>query len=249
MFGSAPSSHCWAVTIQYAKPNDPTLSYFDDFFEFGVLQRWQVYWYRVFVRPKEPEIAGIQVTMEGDITSIVSRLNDGDPKAPQELLPLVYEELHALANAYFVRERRDHTLQPTSLVHEAYVRLLDQTRVEWQGKAHFLAVAATAMKRVLIDHARKHNAIRRGGQLNCVTLSDLDIQTTNPTIDLIALDELLEELRKLDERQYRIVELRFFGGLTMEQVATVMSLSKTTIESEWRMARAWLSSKMSAGDA
>ncbi len=183
--------------------------------------------------------------MDPNVNAIVSRLNSGDPKAPDELLPLVYDELRALAQAYFRRERSDHTLQPTSLVHEAYVKLLDQTRIEWQGKAHFLAVAAMAMRRVLIDHARKQNALRRGGNLDRVTLSNLDLTDDKDDIDLLALDELLDELATLDDRQHRIVELRFFGGLTVPEVATVLNLSRSTIEAEWRMARAWLSTKLS----
>jgi RNA polymerase sigma factor (TIGR02999 family) len=186
----------------------------------------------------------IATAMNEEVTAIVKRINAGDARAPDELLPLVYDELRALAQSYFRREAANHTLQPTSLVHEAYVRLIDQTRVEWQDRAHFLAVAAMAMRRVLIDHARKQKAVRRGGDHDRVTLSNLDLSAGDSEIDFLALDELLDELAQLDDRQHRIVELRFFGGLSMEDVATVMGLSISTIESEWRMARAWLSKRL-----
>jgi len=186
---------------------------------------------------------------ELDATAILSELARGDESAAARLLPLVYQELRALAHSYFDAERPDHTLEPTALVHEAFVRLVGQTRVEWRSRAHFFAVAATAMRRVLTDHARKHRALKRGGDQERIPLTNVPTPSGASLVDLVDLDDALERLAALDERQYRIVELRFFGGLTVEQVAEVLEVSKTTVEGEWRMARAWLSTVLRKADS
>jgi RNA polymerase sigma factor (TIGR02999 family) len=161
-------------------------------------------------------------------------------------MPLVYEELRALAESYLQRERPDHTLQATALVHEAYMRLVKQEEVEWQSRAHFFAVAAQAIRRILVDHARGHLSAKRGGDRKRVRL-DQDLALPEPDLDLLALDEALEELARLHERQARIVELRFFGGLSLKEVAEYLGLSSRTIDGDWYMARAWLRSKLREG--
>jgi RNA polymerase sigma factor (TIGR02999 family) len=177
-------------------------------------------------------------------TEILAQAAGGDDSAAARLLPLVYDELRALAQSFFQLERPDHTLEPTALVHEAFMRLVDQTRVEWKSRAHFFAVAATAMRRILADHARRHRALKRGGDQKRVPLTNVPTPSGGSLIDLVDLDDALERLAALDQRQYRIVELRFFGGLTVEQVAGVLGVSKTTVENEWRMVRAWLSAEL-----
>lgn len=161
---------------------------------------------------------------------------------------MVYAELHALASAHMRREADGHTLQPTALVHEAYLRLVDQKRVHWTGRTHFLAIAAQAMRRILVDHARKRRAVRRdGGQR--ATLEDHHVVTSDDPIDLIALDAAMDRLRALDERQAQTVELRFFGGLEIREVAEIQGVSEITVKRDWRSARAWLFRAMSDGHA
>ena len=162
----------------------------------------------------------------------------------EELAPLLYEDLRALAASYFRGQRADHTLQPTALVHEAYVRMADTTRSQWQSESHFLAVAARAMRQVLVDHARSRGALKRNAGGERVTLDLAPDQGTDHFVDLLALEEALEALGKLDERKARVVELRLFGGLTVEQVAQVMSASEATVNRDWRMARAWISNAL-----
>jgi RNA polymerase sigma factor (TIGR02999 family) len=156
------------------------------------------------------------------------------------LLPLVYEELRALAGHYLGGERAGHTLQPTALVHEAFVRLAQQSRVDWQGRTHFLAVGAQAMRRILIDHARGRGRERRGGAARRVPLDHIDPAVPVPASELLALGEALEQLAALDPRQARVVELHCLGGLTMDEVAGEIGVSKRTVEGDWKMARAWL---------
>ena|SRR5215510_2374061 len=183
-----------------------------------------------------------------EATLVLAELGQGDDSAAERLLPLVYAELRALAGSYFRRQRADHTLQPTALVHEAFVRLIDQTNAQWKDRAHFFAIAATAMRQILTDHARRHNADKRGGEWQKVSL---DAAAAAPQdgeqgeIDIVALDEVLTRLQALDARKHRIVELRFFGGLSVEEVANVIGVSKTTVEGDWRSARAWLSAELS----
>ena len=156
-------------------------------------------------------------------------------------MPLVYDEMRRLAESYVRHERNGHTLQATALVHEAYVRLVNQTDASWKGTAHFYAVAAQAMRRILIDHAERNRAEKRGGGWHRVDLSRAETPSEQPgEVDLLALDEALDTLQKLDARQCRIVELRFFGGLGVEDTAAVMGVSPRLIELEWSMARAWL---------
>src|SRR5262249_39597686 len=159
----------------------------------------------------------------------------------ERLLPVVYAELRALAGAYFRAQPIDHTLQPTALVHDAYIRMINQTSPHWNGRSHFMAVAATAMRQILTDHARRKKADKRGGEWEKVGL-DVAIAresgTPNEDLDIVALDEALQKLRLLDDRKHRIVELRFFGGLSVDDVANVLGVSKTTVESDWRAARA-----------
>jgi RNA polymerase sigma-70 factor, ECF subfamily len=163
-----------------------------------------------------------------------------EPRALARMLALVYDELRRMASAYLRHERRDHTLQTTALVHEAYLRLAGQTDLGWKNKAHFRAIAAQTMRRILIEHARARGRKKRGSAPQHVALdSELALAST-PTIDLEAIDQALVRLEALDRQQARIVELRFFGGLTVEETAEVLSISKTTVKRDWAMARAWL---------
>ena len=172
---------------------------------------------------------------------------DRDGSAADRLFALVYDALHARAAGHFRQERADHTLQPTALVHEVYLRLVDQTAVRWEGRAHFLSVAARAMRQALVDHARRRAATKRGGALCRVTLDEAATPVAEGDPKLLDLDDCLRRLAALDPRQSRIVELRFFGGMTVAEVAHVMRISKTTVESEWRMARAWLHGHLRKG--
>lgn len=178
--------------------------------------------------------------MSDSVTRILAELQSSDGSAADRLLPLLYNELRALAAHCLQHERPDHTLQPTALVHEAYMKLVGDGSTSWENRAHFIGVAARAMRQVLVDHARKLKAAKRGGGQKAVTLDDtLDIGPRS-TLDLMALDEALEHLAALDNRQSRIVELRFFGGLTASETACTLGISLSTVENDWRMARAWL---------
>ncbi len=181
---------------------------------------------------------------EENTTRILQDLSAGDQRAADKLLPLVYDELRRLAAVYFSRERTDHTLQPTALVHEAYLRLIDQRETEWQNRAHFFGVAANMMRRILIDHARAHASEKHGGNRTRITLDKSVSFPNRNEIDLVAIDEALHVLAKLDETQSRIVELRFFGGLTIEETAEVLNISPATVKREWQMAKAWLYERM-----
>lgn len=163
-------------------------------------------------------------------------------------MPLVYDELRGLARQYLQRERRDHTLQATGLVHEAYLRLVDQTATTWRDRAHFFAVAASVMRRVLVDYARAHRAAKRGGALEKIELDEAVALTPERHVDLVALDDALKDLGAFDPRQSQIVELRFFGGLTVEEVAEVLEISPRTVKREWRLARAWLRREIVKGE-
>ena len=177
---------------------------------------------------------------KADVTQLVRRAAAGSDSAVNELLPLVYDELRAIAQSYLASERRGHTLQATALVHEAYLKLVDQSRVQWRGRSHFFAVAAQAVRRILVDHARSKGAAKRGGDRRQVELAEAVEPEGKSTVDLVALDDALHRLRHLNERQARIVELRFFAGLTIDEIAEVLSASPRTVDSDWRMARAWL---------
>lgn len=183
-----------------------------------------------------------------DVTILLDRINEGDGKAPEELLPLVYGELRRLAHGYLRRERADHTLQATALVHEAYLRLVDWERVSWQNRAHFFAVAAAVMRRILVDHAREKRARKRdfGQKLSLDEAVSLPNRAVRE-VDLIGLDDALEKLSKFDKTQSRIVELRFFGGLTIEETAHALKISPATVKREWTIARAWLFRELKDG--
>lgn len=174
------------------------------------------------------------------VTRLLDDINAGRPGAREELVPVVYDELRILAESYMRKERPGHTLQPTALVNEAWMKLADQTRVEWKGRAHFFGIAAQAMRRILVDHHRKKSAARRGGGLTSITLVDGPPETFEDPLDFIALDEALDELAKLDSRAARIVELKFFGGLSVEETAEVLDISTPTVKRDWRTAKAWL---------
>src|SRR5262245_23806075 len=178
---------------------------------------------------------------QGEVTRLLIAWNEGDQAAVERLMPLVYAELRRIAERQFRRERAGHTLQPTAVVHEAYFRLVDQTRVTWKNRGHFFAIAAQAMRRILIDHARGREAAKRGGKEIQVSL-DVGIASPEPVedVDLLALDEALVRLKTLDDAQARIVELRFFGGLSIEETAEAMETSPSSVKREFRSARAWL---------
>jgi RNA polymerase sigma factor (TIGR02999 family) len=180
-----------------------------------------------------------------DVTKLLERWSKGDQDALDQLMPLVYNELHRLAGAYLRRERREHTLQPTALVNEAYLKLIDQRNPHWRNRAQFFGVAAQLMRRILVDHARAHHAAKRGGLQYNVSLSKAHRFGEKPDLDLLALHEALERLAQIDAQQERIVELRFFGGLTIEETAEVTELSHASVEREWKMARAWLRRELS----
>jgi len=176
-----------------------------------------------------------------DLTQIlVDTAEDPPTKVADRLMPAVYDELRALARNYLRRERQDHTLQPTALVHEAYLRLVDQSRVDWKGRTHFYAVAAVAMRRILTDQARMHRRGKRGHGWRRILLDESAAANKQEEIDSIALNDALQTLAALDEFQARIVELRFFGGLTVQEVAHVLGVSKRKVEGDWTHAKAWL---------
>lgn len=175
------------------------------------------------------------------ITDLLLALNERrKTAAAARLMPLVYEDLRNLARKYFRDERPDHTLQPTALVHEAYIRMVDQTRVGWKDRTHFFAVAAKVMRRVLVDYARARKRIRRGGERRKIELDSRLSPTDMSELDILALHEAIEKLSTLDEREAQIVEMRFFSGMNVEEVAEALGVSKRTVEGDWRHAKAWL---------
>jgi RNA polymerase sigma-70 factor (ECF subfamily) len=186
-----------------------------------------------------------------DVTTLLTDLAKGDGRAASKLIPLVYDEMRRLARAYMRRERSDHTLQPTALVHEAFLKLVQQRSVGWQGRAHFLGIAAQVMRRILIDHARGHLRDKRGGGGSPVPLDEALAFAPEQSSELVKLDQSLERLAKLDPRQARIVELRFFGGMTVEETAEALGISAITVKRDWSMAKAWLHGelKKSHGDS
>ncbi|MEY2499009.1 MAG: hypothetical protein QOD12_2565 [Verrucomicrobiota bacterium] len=183
-----------------------------------------------------------------EVTRMLIDWSGGDREAPSKLMPLVYEELRQLARQYLQRERPDHTLQATGLVHEAYLRLVDQSTHTWQNRAHFFGVAAQVMRRILVDYARSHRAEKRGGGWDKLVFDEALAPSDERSIDLVALDDALKDLLVLDPRQSQIVELRFFGGLTIEEVCEVLDVSPRTVKREWRMAKAWLRREIFAGE-
>lgn len=182
-----------------------------------------------------------------DVTSLLVASSHGDQEALNQLLPLVYDELRRLADRYLHRERVDHTLQATALVHEAYLRLVDQ-KVSWANRAHFFGVAAEMMRRILIDHARSHQARKRGSGGIKLSLDDVLELSDEKAADLIALDETLKALAQFDAQKARVVELRYFGGLSIEETASVLGVGTATVTRQWRLAKAWLYHELSKTD-
>lgn len=176
----------------------------------------------------------------GEVTELLQMMRGGDAQAAERLLPLVYAELHRLAAAYMRRERREHTLQPTALIHEAYLRLAREGGLDWQSREHFIGVAAGVMRHVLVDYARAHKAQARGGELRRIELEDDVAVAEQRSDEVLALDAALEKLGAVNARQAQVVELRYFGGLSVEQVAAVLEVSPRSVKRDWALARVWL---------
>lgn len=185
------------------------------------------------------------MTASRDVTVLLREMSDGDKNAPEQILPLVYDELRKLAHAYLKNERQDHTLQATALVHEAYIRMIDWKTVSWQNRAHFFSVAANIMRNILVDHARAKRSSKRDGQK--IALDDAVSFSREKDLDLLRLEESLKILEEMDERQAKIVELRFFGGLSIEETAYVMDVSPSTVKREWVIAKAWFQRELTRG--
>ena len=181
--------------------------------------------------------------LRSEVTVLLQRVNAGDADAPDELMQSLYKELHRLAEALMRRERPGHTLQPTALVSEAYLRLFDRLS-QWENRAHFFGAAARAMRRVLIEHGRKRASLKRGGEIARVTFDDLHVAAEDPDLDLLALDEALNDLNDVDSRLVQVVELRYFAGCSVEQAAELLGVSPATVKRDWTFARAWLYDRM-----
>lgn len=182
------------------------------------------------------------------ITQLLKDWGGGDETARDQLMPLVYAELHRMAHRHMRKERPGHTLQTSALVHEAYVRLVDQTEVEWRNRAHFYGIAAQMMRRILVDHARARQFAKRGGDARPVSLDEGAIVSAERTAEVVALDEALAGLAAVDQRKSQIVELRFFGGLSIEETAEVLAVSAGTVMRDWTLAKAWLRREMRASE-
>jgi RNA polymerase sigma-70 factor (ECF subfamily) len=182
----------------------------------------------------------MQLVLSTEITQLLRSLNEGDPRAADQLMPLVYAELRAIARVCFHGQGTNHTLEPTALVHEAYLKLVKADEIDWQGRSHFFALSARAMRQILVDHARRKQRLKRSGGITRIELREDMAISPQRDEDLLAVDEALNELEKLDPQQAKIVELRFFGGLTVQEVADYLNMSKRTVEREWTMIRAWL---------
>lgn len=185
-------------------------------------------------------MANFRDPLTHNITHLLKEWSDGDRRALDELTPLVYEELRQQAARYLRKERPGHTLQTAALINEVYLRLIDAKDVQWQNRAHFFAIAANLMRRILVDHARKRDAEKRGGSQIRLTLDEALAISKEPEVDLLAIDEALDRLAAIDEQQARVVELRFFSGLTVEETATALGISPKTVKRDWSVARAWL---------
>ena len=181
------------------------------------------------------------------LTELLDDWQQGDRTALEKLTPLIYDELRRIAHRYVQRERNGHTLQTTALVNEAYLRLAGQQKIEWQNRAHFFAVSAQVMRHILIDHARRRRFAKHGGDAQQVSLEEASLMTEQRAAELVALDEALDELAKLDSRKSRVVELRYFGGLSLEETAEVLEVSVMTVRRDWRAAKAWLFRRMKEG--
>jgi RNA polymerase sigma factor (TIGR02999 family) len=188
------------------------------------------------------------ISSPGQVTELLRAWNHGDQQALEQLIPLVEVELRRVARAYMARERREHTLQPTALVNEAFLRITDAKRIRWQDRAHFLGIAARLMRRVLVDHARARGSGKRGGAVQKVSLDEALLLAPEPAVDVLALDRALEALAAVDARKGRVIELRFFGGLSVEETAEVLHVSTDTVKRDWSMAKLWLLHELN-GDA
>ncbi len=188
----------------------------------------------------------VTASREGDVSTLLRAWSDGDQNALDKLAPIVYDELRRLARYYLHRERPGHSLQATALVNEAYLRLVDYKRMRWGNRAHFFAVSAQLMRRILVDHARRHN-LKRGGGVQHVELEDTAVVGGDGAENLVALDDALQSLARMDARKARVVELRFFGGLSVEETAEVLQISSVTVMRDWSSARAWLYREMGGG--
>jgi RNA polymerase sigma factor (TIGR02999 family) len=180
-----------------------------------------------------------------NITELLASYGRGNKESLDQLMPIVYDELRRQAARYLRREQAGHTLQTTALIHEAYVRLVDQRNMQWQNRAHFFGIAAQMMRRILVDHARSKKRVKRGGSEIRVSFEDANVAAKGQDLDVVALDEALERLAQIDEQQSRVVELRFFSGLSVEETAEVMGISKSTVKRDWSMAKAWLHRELS----
>ena len=177
---------------------------------------------------------------DGQVTLLLKAMNRGDKSAADQLLPLVYTELHRLAKGYMSRERRDHTLQPTALINQAYLRIAQQENVEWQNHSHFIGFAANVMRRVLVDHARERNAAMRGGKQVRVDLDEGIAVSKERSAEILLLEDALTRLEQLNPRQAKVVEMRYFGGLSVEEVASVLGIAPRSVKRDWALARMWL---------
>ena len=184
----------------------------------------------------------------GEISRILHAWSEGDPQALEKLTPIVYDELYRLARRYMRRERPGHSLQTSALVNEAYMRLVDYSRMQWSDRAHFFAVSSQVMRRILVDHARRRN-LKRGAGVRHVSLDEGAMVGGGEDVDMVALDRALNELERIDPRKMRIVEMRFFGGLSVEETAEVLQISPVTVKRDWRSARAWLYCELTGGTA
>ena len=203
----------------------------------------------VYFRPKAMQKeAQSGEPAEGEVSKLLHAWSEGDQTALEKLTPFVYEELHRLARSYMRRERPGHSLQTTALVNEAYMRLVDYKRMQWQNRAHFFAVSAQLMRRILVDHARRHN-LKRGGGVQHVSLELEEVATVggNRGADLVALDDAMDTLARIDPRKVQIVEMRFFGGLSVEETAEVLKVSPVTVMRDWSTAKAWLYRELTGG--
>lgn len=199
--------------------------------------------------PACDQVGMLQRGSSDQVTELLVRWRGGDKAALDDLLPLVYAELRRIARHYLNNERSDHTLQSTALVHEAYVRLAKQQLPEWQNRAHFFAVAAQLMRQILVDHARSHRASKRGGEAYKLALDEAEEKAQPVDVDIVALDDALKSLAELDSQQSRVVELKFFGGLSTEETAEVLGVSPSTVKRDWVTARAWLYRELERGAA
>jgi RNA polymerase sigma factor (TIGR02999 family) len=179
------------------------------------------------------------------VSQLLRAWGDGDPSAFDALMPLVYDELRRMARRYMDRQQAGHTLQTTALIHEAYLKLVDQQGAEWRNRAHFFGVAAKAMRSILVDYARTRHAVKRGGEFRKVSLEEAACVSAEPAAELVALDDALERLAAFDPRKCQVVEMRYFGGLTVEETAEVLNVSPETVARDWRLARTWLLRELS----